>query len=75
MTQWRRLLYLPQKAVIGFVRLYQMTLSPLLGNTCRFHPSCSEYMILAVEKYGVLSGVWRGSAQDSALSPVSSGRV
>ncbi len=59
-TFWQRLRSLPQFAVIALVRVYQLTLSRLLGNTCRFHPSCSEYMIGAVEKYGVLSGTWKG---------------
>jgi putative membrane protein insertion efficiency factor len=42
------------------VRVYQYTLSPLLGPRCRFVPSCSEYFILAVKKYGALSGSLRG---------------
>jgi hypothetical protein len=46
--------------LIGLVRLYQWTLSPLLGRRCRFDPSCSEYFIGAVRKYGVLRGTLRG---------------
>src|SRR5262245_61476906 len=37
--------------LIGLVRIYQWTISPLLGPCCRFTPSCSQYFILAVEKY------------------------
>ena len=51
---------LPATIVIGLVRFYQIAIGPLLGKHCRFHPSCSEYFILAVEKYGVISGSWRG---------------
>jgi len=51
---------LPSLVVIGGVRLYQITLGPLLGGRCRFHPSCSNYAIQAVEKYGAVSGMWRG---------------
>ena len=40
--------------LIGMVRLYQLTLSPLLGARCRFQPSCSRYFIGAVRKYGPL---------------------
>ena len=36
------------------VRMYQIVLSPLLGGSCRYTPSCSEYFILAVRKYGPL---------------------
>ena len=42
------------------IRLYQWTLSPLLGNACRFHPSCSEYTLQAVKRFGVLRGGWMG---------------
>lgn len=51
---------LPSRILIGLVRVYQYTLSPLLGPRCRFVPSCSEYFILAVRKYGALSGTLRG---------------
>jgi putative membrane protein insertion efficiency factor len=51
---------LPARGVIGLVRAYQRFLSPVFGGQCRFHPSCSQYFILAVEKYGVISGSLRG---------------
>ena len=54
------LLSLPGLAAIALVRLYQKTISPLLGRTCRFHPSCSEYFILAVRKQGLIAGGFRG---------------
>ena len=60
MTPFTQLRRLPSRIVICGVRAYQMTLSPLLGRVCRFHPSCSEYFIQAVEKYGVISGSLRG---------------
>ena len=46
--------------LISLVRLYQLTISPLLGATCRFHPSCSEYMIGAITKHGVIVGTCKG---------------
>ena len=49
--------------VIWLVRLYQRTLSRVLPPTCRFHPSCSTYMIEAIEHHGLLRGtalgLWR----------------
>ena len=45
------------------IRLYQRTLSPLLGNVCRFEPSCSRYMIGALRKYGFVRGVGKGVAR------------
>jgi putative membrane protein insertion efficiency factor len=46
--------------VILPVRLYQVTLSPLLGRHCRFEPTCSHYFIGAVRKYGPLRGTLKG---------------
>ena len=46
--------------LIGLIRVYQHTLSPLLGPVCRFEPSCSRYMIAAVNQYGLLRGVAKG---------------
>lgn len=50
------------RLLIGGVRLYQWTLSPMIvavmGPTCRFHPSCSQYAIEALRKHGALKGSW-----------------
>lgn len=42
------------------LKLYQWCVSPLLPPACRYWPSCSQYMLEAVEKRGVLAGVWLG---------------
>ena len=42
--------------LIFFVRLYQVTLRPVLGGHCRFQPTCSDYSIVALTKYGALKG-------------------
>ena len=44
----------------GLLRGYQLFLSPLLGNHCRFYPTCSQYAIEAIEQHGVLRGTWMG---------------
>jgi putative membrane protein insertion efficiency factor len=49
-----------KKIPILFVRFYQIAIRPLLPNACRFTPSCSEYTIEAVNKYGALKGSWLG---------------
>lgn len=46
------------KAFILLIRLYQWTISPLIGQICRFHPTCSDYAILAIKKHGAFKGSW-----------------
>ncbi len=46
--------------LILLVRGYQVVLSPLLGGSCRFNPSCSAYFIEAVQKHGPWRGGWMG---------------
>jgi putative membrane protein insertion efficiency factor len=50
-----------KKIVIFPIRIYQWTLSPLLGpNKCRYQPTCSHYMVGAIEEWGIFRGVWLG---------------
>ena len=51
---------LPSLVLIALVRVYQLTLSPIIGQQCRFQPTCSHYMIEAVRKYGATRGAWKG---------------
>ena len=44
--------------LIALIRIYQLFVSPLLGNHCRFYPSCSQYAREAIEQYGMLRGGW-----------------
>ncbi len=46
--------------IVGTIRFYQRRISPLTGPTCRFHPTCSQYTLQAVQKYGALKGSWLG---------------
>lgn len=43
---------------IALIRLYQLILSPLLGPSCRFTPTCSQYALEAFRKYGPIKGLW-----------------
>ncbi len=45
-----------KKIVLILIKIYQTILSPLLGNNCRFYPSCSNYAVRAIEKYGFFIG-------------------
>lgn len=53
-----RLLRLPRYPLLGAIRLYQLTLSGLMPNVCRYEPSCSRYAYEAVDRHGVLRGGW-----------------
>lgn len=51
------LVRLPRLLLIGVVRLYQLILSPHLGGACRFQPTCSEYAVTALRRYGAVRGL------------------
>jgi len=44
--------------LVWMIKGYRLLVSPLIGECCRFYPSCSEYGMEAVEKHGVLKGGW-----------------
>ena len=45
---------------ISLINLYKYLISPLLGNNCRYLPTCSEYTKESIKKYGVIKGFWLG---------------
>jgi putative membrane protein insertion efficiency factor len=47
-----------KQALLLLIRVYQLTLSPLLGPCCRFEPSCSRYAAACIQHHGVLRGAW-----------------
>ncbi|MDR3632277.1 MAG: membrane protein insertion efficiency factor YidD [Isosphaeraceae bacterium] len=66
LAPWRWPGLLLTRALIVLIRVYQVTLSPLLaafGPVCRFEPSCSRYMIGALRKYGLVKGLWKGTGR------------
>lgn len=58
-----------KKFAIGFIRLYQWTIRPLIGETCRFYPSCSDYGAEAFEKHGFFKGAWLTLKRISRCNP------
>lgn len=62
-----------QRFLIAMVRFYQRAISPLLGSNCRFSPTCSQYTVDAIEKYGAIRGVLKGVKRIARCHPFSKG--
>jgi uncharacterized protein len=62
-----------RKLIVSILRFYKWTLSPMLPSACRYHPSCSDYMRQAVEKYGAARGVWMGIKRIARCHPFHAG--
>ena len=58
---------------IGLLRIYKLAISPLLPSSCRFYPTCSDYMRQAIERHGVLRGVGLGLRRLSRCHPFHEG--
>jgi len=46
--------------VVSLINVYKYLISPLLGNNCRYLPTCSEYTKESVKKFGIMYGIWLG---------------
>ena len=53
----------------GVIRAYQLLLSPVLGNNCRFHPNCSNYAIEAINQNGAMEGAWLAAKRIARCHP------
>lgn len=58
-----------RKIFILPVRFYQIAISPLLGPKCRYTPTCSYYMIEAIEEWGVIKGIYLGLKRIGSCHP------
>ena len=59
--------------LVTLIRGYQRFISPLLGSNCRFHPTCSHYMLEAVQRYGAVKGLWLGIKRIARCHPFNPG--
>lgn len=59
----------------SLIRLYQMLVSPLLGPSCRYYPSCSRYALVAIERHGALRGSWLALRRLARCHPWTPGGV
>lgn len=64
-----------RSVLMGLIRTYQLVLSPYIGGQCRFHPTCSEYMLEALRRHGPVSGVRLGLRRLLRCHPFCAGGI
>jgi len=62
-----------KKILLSVIKFYRNWISPGLRPRCRFYPTCSEYMMTAVERYGALKGGWLGLKRLLRCQPLCKG--
>ena len=58
------------KIIIKIIKFYQYLISPLLGNNCRYLPTCSEYFIECLKEYGLIKGFFKGAKRVLSCHPI-----
>ena len=62
-----------KKLAQGLIRLYQMTISRVMPSNCRFTPTCSQYTYEAIDRFGLLKGIWMGAKRIARCHPFNEG--
>jgi hypothetical protein len=62
-----------QRVGIGLIIFYQKCISPLIPPRCRFYPTCSEYTLQAIKRYGLAKGIWLGMKRIVRCHPFGQG--
>ena len=65
--------YLPKKSALVLLRFYKRQISPALPPACRYFPTCSEYAVQAIEKYGATKGSWLAAKRVLRCNPFHKG--
>lgn len=61
--------------MLGLIKIYQGLISPLLPNSCRFYPTCSEYSYQSIVKHGLTKGLWYSLVRLSKCHPFHDGGI
>ncbi len=61
------------RLALGLIKLYQNTVSKVLPSVCRFQPTCSQYALEAIKKYGFARGIWLAAKRIVRCNPFSEG--
>jgi len=64
-----------KKVALFLIKFYQKYISPFFGKNCRFYPSCSQYFLQAIEKYGLLKGCYLGLKRLAKCHPCHPGGI
>lgn len=59
--------------LVFLIRIYQRLISPLFPPSCRFTPTCSQYTLEAIQKYGAIKGTWLGAKRIGRCHPLNKG--
>ena len=59
-----------ENILIKIIKLYKLIISPYLGNNCRYLPTCSEYFIESLKKYGLIKGLTKGTKRILSCHPI-----
>jgi hypothetical protein len=60
MIIWKFIKYIFSSIFLAIIKIYQLVISPLLPPSCRYTPTCSQYTVEAIKKYGPFKGGWLG---------------
>jgi putative membrane protein insertion efficiency factor len=71
----RTITLLPRNACVVVLRAYRAVISPLYGEVCRYHPSCSRYALEAIQQYGVVRGSAMGAWRIARCNPWATGGI
>lgn len=63
------------RILLALIRFYQFAFSPLVGNQCRFAPTCSHYAREAIERHGALRGSWLAAGRLLRCHPWNAGGI
>ena len=66
---FRFIIRIPANILIMLIKIYQYTLSPFIGRNCRYTPTCSNYGIEAIRKYGAIKGGWLTIKRVASCNP------
>lgn len=66
---WKFIKYIFSSIFLAIVKFYQLAISPLLPPSCRYTPTCSQYMVIAIKKHGPFKGGWLGLRRITRCHP------